>query len=94
MYSSATITTNYSQREVQEQALHHRAETHELLLQILRNQQGEIRQVANLQLGGDLVAEPIMEAGQNVRMHTHLEPLHPDNRTRSYGSCVKMNQYP
>lgn len=64
---SANIVMNHNQREAHDQMRRDSAEMRELLYQILTNQ-GEMRQVYDLQIAGEHVAEPIMEAGQNVRI--------------------------
>jgi hypothetical protein len=64
---SAHIVVHHTQREVQERMRSDSAEMRELLLKILTNQ-GELRQVYDMQNAGEHVAEPLMEAGQMVRI--------------------------
>ncbi|KAF9459539.1 TKL/TKL-ccin protein kinase [Collybia nuda] len=65
---NANIVLNYNQREAHDRMRSDSAEMRELLHQILTNQ-GEMRQVYELQTAGEHVAEPIMEAGQIELRH-------------------------
>jgi hypothetical protein len=56
-----------SQRELHDRVRSNWAETRDLIYQILINQ-GELRQVYEMQNAGQHVAESIMEAGQVVRL--------------------------
>jgi hypothetical protein len=65
LLGSANIVMHDSQRELHDRVCSNGAETRDLIHQILINQ-GELRQVYEMQNAGQHVAESIMEAGQLV----------------------------
>ena len=63
---SANIVIYESQRELRDRLHSNSAETRDLIYQLLINQ-GELRQIHEMQNAGVHIAESIMEAGQLVR---------------------------